>query len=54
MINKKELTKYKNNEVQTAIKKATEFYPAEKVHQEYLARNTDGYCNHRIRFTWED
>eukprot|EP00602_Paraphysomonas_sp_CaronLab_P006201 CAMPEP_0185023478 /NCGR_PEP_ID=MMETSP1103-20130426/6146_1 /TAXON_ID=36769 /ORGANISM="Paraphysomonas bandaiensis, Strain Caron Lab Isolate" /LENGTH=226 /DNA_ID=CAMNT_0027556085 /DNA_START=60 /DNA_END=740 /DNA_ORIENTATION=+ len=36
--------------VTTAIKDATEFFPAHAEHQEYLMKNPKGYCNHKIRF----
>jgi len=29
---------------------ATAFYPAMDEHQEYLAKNPFGYCNHAFRF----
>jgi peptide-methionine (S)-S-oxide reductase len=44
------LTCHKNNTVTTAVLDASEFYPAHEEHQEYLAKNPNGYCNHRIRF----
>lgn len=44
---------YKNHEVHTAVIPATTFYPAHAEHQRYLEANPNGYCNHRIRFTWE-
>ena len=34
--------------VVTTVEKATEFWPAEDYHQQYLEANPDGYCNHRI------
>lgn len=40
---------YSGNRVTTSIRKATIFYPAHEEHQEYLAKNPNGYCNHRIR-----
>jgi peptide-methionine (S)-S-oxide reductase len=40
---------YEGNRVATSIRKATVFYPAHEEHQEYLAKNPNGYCNHRIR-----
>jgi len=42
---------YTAKEVMTKIGPATKFYKAGKEHQEYLARNPGGYCNHRMRFT---
>lgn len=42
--------KYDGKVVTTKILPATIFYPAHLEHQEYLSKNPDGYCNHRIRF----
>mmetsp|Transcript_39777 Transcript_39777/g.119593 ORF Transcript_39777/g.119593 Transcript_39777/m.119593 type:complete len:148 (-) Transcript_39777:446-889(-) len=41
---------YFGNMIATAIVPYTEFYPAHEEHQEYLAKNPNGYCNHYIRF----
>ncbi|RYY82338.1 hypothetical protein EON63_13560 [archaeon] len=35
----------------THITPYTTFYPAHEEHQEYLFKNPNGYCNHRVRFT---
>ena len=40
--------------VTTALLCSTQFYPAHEKHQEYLLKNPNGYCNHRIRFRWQD
>ena len=32
----------------------TTVYPAHEEHQLYLEKNPGGYCNHSIRFVWED
>ena len=37
--------------ITTEIAEAGPFYYAENYHQQYLAKNPNGYCNHRIRFT---
>ena len=37
------------NPVVTEITKATEFYPAEEYHQDYLQKNPDGYNCHYLR-----
>lgn len=42
--------KYAANKVETQIGPMTTFYPAQEEHQEYLMKNPNGYCNHRIRF----
>lgn len=41
---------FKGDTVTTDIRESTKFYPAHAEHQEYLAKNPNGYCNHRIRF----
>lgn len=41
---------YKESIVSTKIRMVTKFYPAHEEHQEYLHKNPNGYCNHRIRF----
>ena len=38
--------------VETAVRAAGEFYPAQAAHQQYLEKNPGGYCNHRTRFQW--
>jgi peptide-methionine (S)-S-oxide reductase len=40
---------YNGDRVVTSVRKATIFYPAHEEHQEYLLKNPNGYCNHRIR-----
>ena len=50
LIETKRVTSYKQNMVQTRITAYTTFYPAQPEHQEYLAKNPSGYCNHRYRF----
>mmetsp|Transcript_24336 Transcript_24336/g.44023 ORF Transcript_24336/g.44023 Transcript_24336/m.44023 type:complete len:146 (+) Transcript_24336:250-687(+) len=42
--------KYASNKVETQIGPMTTFYPAHEEHQEYLMKNPNGYCNHRMRF----
>lgn len=47
------LTEAGYGKIQTQIKPLTAFYPAEEYHQDYLAKNPDGYCpNHAtgVRF----
>jgi peptide-methionine (S)-S-oxide reductase len=36
------------NPVVTRVEKATEFYPSEDDHQDYLTKNPTGYCTHRL------
>ena len=38
------LKKAKYGEITTEIKKASKFYFAEEYHQQYLAKNPNGYC----------
>lgn len=46
---------YKSKVVTTDIRRATTFYEAKTDHQDYLAKNPNGYCNHRIRLKeWPD
>jgi peptide-methionine (S)-S-oxide reductase len=40
---------YSGKRITTSIRRATQFYPAHEEHQEYLMKNPNGYCNHRIR-----
>jgi peptide-methionine (S)-S-oxide reductase len=40
---------FSGKRVTTSIRKANKFYPAHEEHQEYLTKNPNGYCNHRIR-----
>ncbi len=40
------LTEKGFGEIQTEIASAGEFYYAEEYHQQYLAKNPNGYCNH--------
>lgn len=42
---------YSTKVVTTAVVPYSDFYPAHEEHQEYLAKNPNGYCNHRFRFT---
>jgi len=41
---------YASNTVETEILSITPFVEAHDEHQEYLAKNPLGYCNHAIRF----
>ena len=41
---------YAMTSVKTEIAAATKFYPAHNGHQNYLAENPGGYCNHYMRF----
>jgi hypothetical protein len=44
------VTAYHNSTVETGILKYTEFHPAHEEHQQYLMKNSSGYCNHYFRF----
>lgn len=48
-LDEKAITCFKEDTVTTAVLPATTFYPAHEEHQEYLMKNPNGYCNHRIR-----
>jgi len=50
-IDSKKIKAYQNKKVETTIVDYTTFYEAHSEHQEYLAKNPSGYCNHRYRFT---
>jgi len=48
-------TGYSKKRISTKITPLTDFTAASNDHQEYLAKNPNGYCNHRIRFQeWPD
>lgn len=42
---------YKNTFITTRIMKRTKFFKAHEEHQEYLTKNEEGYCSHRLRFS---
>lgn len=46
----KRLICYQESTVETTILPYTIFYPAHDEHQDYLNKNPNGYCNHRVRF----
>lgn len=46
---KKIVRTFGTNKVETQLADLKEFTPAGPEHQDYLARNPNGYCNHRIR-----
>lgn len=49
-VDSKKITSYQKKKVESAIVDYTTFYEAHEEHQEYLAKNPLGYCNHRYRF----
>ena len=49
VIHKLELTKTFKDPIVTQVLKASEFYPAEAYHQDYLIKNPDGYFCHILR-----
>lgn len=51
LIDAGKLNKYDNKRVTTEIVATTPFIEAHEEHQEYLAKNPYGYCNHAFRFT---
>jgi peptide-methionine (S)-S-oxide reductase len=46
-----QIQQFANDAVTTEILPATPFIEAHEEHQEYLAKNPNGYCNHAIRFS---
>lgn len=50
LIDEKKVTAFAEKRVNTDIRSATTFFPAHAEHQDYLANNPNGYCNHRVRF----
>jgi peptide-methionine (S)-S-oxide reductase len=38
----------------TKLKPLEKFYSAEDYHQDYLTKNPNGYCNHSVRFSFDD
>lgn len=52
-IDARQIRCFKEYNVSTDIRMSTIFYPAHAEHQDYLAINPNGYCNHKVRFeTW--
>lgn len=45
---------YKSYLIRTHIIGAQQFWPAETHHQRYLETQPTGYCNHRVRFEWDE
>jgi len=54
ILDKRGVHAYAGSKVTTAVVTATKFYPAQEEHQAYLDKNPGGYCNHRMRFSWEE
>ena len=50
LVDAKKINAYNEKKIQTGIVSYTDFYAAHAEHQEYLAKNPLGYCNHRFRF----
>lgn len=50
LVEKNKILGYQGRVVCTSITPYTSFYPAHEEHQDYLRKNPNGYCNHRIRF----
>lgn len=46
--------KFEESTVTTQLRPMAQFYSAHDEHQMYLIKNPTGYCNHRIRFAWDD
>jgi peptide-methionine (S)-S-oxide reductase len=45
------VTVYAGKSITTKVTPLTEYTKASQDHQEYLMKNPQGYCNHRMRFT---
>lgn len=45
------VTAYAGKSITTKVTPLTEYTKASQDHQEYLMKNPQGYCNHRMRFT---
>jgi peptide-methionine (S)-S-oxide reductase len=50
LLDNKQIKAFAKDSVTTKVADATEFYVAHAEHQEYLAKNPNGYCNHYVRF----
>ena len=48
-INQRYVKSYTNRQVETQITNLSKFTKAHQAHQQYLFKNPNGYCNHRIR-----
>mmetsp|Transcript_19944 Transcript_19944/g.32199 ORF Transcript_19944/g.32199 Transcript_19944/m.32199 type:complete len:195 (+) Transcript_19944:347-931(+) len=48
-MDQKVVTAFSNRQVETQLADLSEFTQAHTEHQEYLFKNPNGYCNHRIR-----
>jgi peptide-methionine (S)-S-oxide reductase len=53
LINAKQIpsSAYSSVRVASVVRIRTHFYEAKKEHQQYLVKHSDGYCNHRERFS---
>jgi len=45
---------FSQRKVTTVVCDANPYYPAMAEHQRYLEENPMGYCNHTVRFNWEE
>lgn len=50
LIDAKAVTCFAQKKISTKITPLRHFTPAHDEHQQYLEKNVNGYCNHRIRF----
>jgi peptide-methionine (S)-S-oxide reductase len=48
-IDREIVSQFVNRTVETQLTKLSEFTEAQAAHQEYLSKNPNGHCNHRIR-----
>ena len=55
LVRRGQISKYRCPTVETRILTSTPFVEAHTEHQEYLAKNPFGYCNHYLRFkSWSE
>jgi len=50
LVDQGKVRNYEGKKITTAVLDATKFYAAQEDHQEYLAKNEWGYCNHSLRW----
>lgn len=53
LINEEVLKSFKHSEIRTSVTRAKKFYPAHLKHQEFMEKNPNAFCSHRIMFNWD-